>query len=234
MATALKFDDLWSADPEALRGAFSSLDPSAQIHIPEVPVNQVPVPVRIIVREIDIIGGPLAPGPIGYVNPDQAHQCTSLADVQTMVDTIRINAYNPQIPSAPYPRPMDLSLRAPTCFIFRLSRNWNWRFSQKARGATLGKNVGTDILNYCNLRHVLGNGTEQPDPFPHNEVCRLIYFFAKPIPGAMGGPPATFNHSFNLNIEIVYPDDGGVANTIPILIDPDVRYPGGSGSDGYP
>jgi hypothetical protein len=232
MATALKFDDLWSANPEVLREAFFSLDPTAQVDIPEVPPNQVPLPVRIIAREIDIIGGPN--GPIGYVNPDQSHPCPDFNAIQAMVASITNNGYNAQPLSAPYQRPMDLSLRAPTCFIFRLSDNWSWRFSYKAKGATLGKNVGTDIQNYYNLRHVLDDGSQQADPFPHNRFCRLIYFIARPIAGVPNDPSKVFNHSFNLNIEMVYPDHLGLPNTIPIVIDPDVRYPGGSGVDGTP
>ena len=109
-----------------------------------------------------------------------------------------------------------------------------WRFNPKEPGATLGKfedpNLPAEMDNYYRLRHVIRRGTSghvaQAGPFgDHADYCRLIYFVGRPVVGR------EFWHAFNLNVEFVF-DDGpnGEINTLPIVIDPDVRYPGGSGA----
>jgi hypothetical protein len=230
MATALS-TDFWEADHETLSIAFAAMDSTSQIEIPTgLPAQP---PERIIVRELDFMAG--ASGPLGFRQPDRPHACGSFADVQDLVARIvdPNRGYDPNRPSIPYKRPLDVSLRAPTCFIFRLSDNWNWRFSRSTKAATLGPNVGVNILNYGGLRHVLPNLPHQEGPFTrHDQFCKLIYFFARPV---AGNPTPGFNHAYNLNIELVFPDDDqGNPNVIPIVIDPDVRHPGGSGDEPIP
>ena len=210
-------------ESDALAGAPFSLSPGSQVDIPDVHPTQVPVPQRIIVRELTIDESDSA-GPFVFKQPDQSHPCTQLSDISQMITRIRTNSYVHRPNAAPYDRPLDLNLQVSTCFIIRLSPKWAWRFSSTLKGAMLGQLPPGEKNNYYNLRHVLDSGVEGPDPFDEVEFCRLIYFVATPV-------SAGFEHAFNLNIEFVYP--GGTVpskkpNTVPIVIDPDVRHPGGS------
>lgn len=225
MTTKLKLDDFEAIEKVGIGERFFNMDSTTQIDIPRDRPATFPIPERIIVRQLDIVGG--AGGPIVWLQPDRSHACNSLADVAQMVTAVRLPlGYNANLPAAAYHRPLDLNLDRPTCFIIRLSNTWNWRFSHKAKGATLGPNVATNPANYCNLRHVLADGTEQYDAFNHPLECKIIYFFARPPVD----PPADFQNSFNLNVELLYAGGApGEINSIPIVIDPDIRFPGGSG-----
>lgn len=46
--------------------------------------------------------------------------------------------------------------------------------------------------------------------------------------------PAQTDRRFNIHIDLLERDQGSVKNRIPIIIDPDVRHPGGSGGGGNP
>ena len=58
-----------------------------------------PVPERILVRELTVAFANT--GPFVYASPDRYHQCSSMADVDVMLDAILDNAYNAQIAAAP-------------------------------------------------------------------------------------------------------------------------------------
>ncbi len=226
MTTKLTLNDFAAVEKVGIGDRFFNMDSTTQIDIEETMPAGFPVPQRIIVRQLDFVAG--AGGPLVWLQPDRSHPCNSLADVAQMITAVRTPmGYDANHGAAAYYRPLDLNLDRPTCFIIRLSDNWNWRFSHKARGATLGPNVATNPANYCNLRHVLADGTEQYDAFDHPLACRIIYFFARP---PAGNPIPQFQNSFNLNVELMYGGGGGAEiNSIPIVIDPDIRFPGGSG-----
>lgn len=201
------------------------LDTTIQTDItPGIPVG-FPLPTRVIVREIEIAEN--AMGPLVYRRPDRATVVQDDSDIRDIIKDIRDDDYDYQEDVPTFFKPLDLNLSAPTCFIIRLTGGLNWRFSHKTKGATLGPTA--DPTNYCNLMHVYDDNVGQPGPHPHGKYCRMIYFYAKPPAGT---PTPRFKHAFNLNIEFVYPDgiDDDRINTIPIVIDPDVRHPGGSGA----
>ncbi len=212
-----------------------SSDGLSQVDIPrsDPQTNPLPTPERIIVRKLTLAFGPT--GPFAYSNPDRYHPCTKFGDVADMIDRIMADNYDPQAEAAPYFRPLDLHLGATTCFIIRLDKDISWRFGRTLKGATLGQgkfDFPDDVKNYYDLRHVWKDETtmqtydELDQCTEHSQYCRLIYFIAKPVVGR------GFNHAFNLNVEFVYPDGAaGEINTLPIVIDPDVRYPGGSGGN---
>lgn len=227
MATALNGNDGLGVDKMEIGGRSINIDSTSQLDIPEMKPMDFPVPKRIVVRQLDLSAG--ASGPITWRDPDEAHPCTSLEDVAKMVAAVRPRGgYNPLPEVEAYHRPLDLNLDRPTCFIIRLNPDWPWRFShagRKAKGATLGPEVATDQKNYCNLRHVLDDGSEQYEPFEHPKKCRILYFFAKPPTD----PVQPFKNAFNLNIELLYPGGPDTEiNSIPIVIDPDIRFPGGT------
>ncbi len=197
-----------------------------QVPIPEIGPEAVPVPSRIIVRTIGFEEG--ANGGFVFVAPDEAHPCDGFDDIHHMVGDIRNGGYTPGPPVELYHRPLDLNLSADTCFILRLGGSWPWRFRHLIDAVTLGPEADQD--NYFNLRHVLDDDVGRREPFPHLDRCTLCYFIARPPQDVIDNPgEAEFADPFNLNIDFVYPDGGTKPNTVPVVIDPDVRYPGGSG-----
>lgn len=226
MATKLKANEDLALEGDApVQPVDVAMDSTEQIPIPPMP-RDFPFPRRILVRELDFM--PPIGGPIGFVRPDSWRVCPGPATIAQVINRIRNAGYDYQPDENHFYRPLDLNLTEPTCYVIRLNPRWNWRFSHKLKGATLGATVGTAQENYCNLKHVLDDDVGQDGPFPHERMCRIIYFFAKQ-PAAM--PAAGFHHPFNLNVELVYPDGPApeAVNTIPIVIDPDIRFPGGSG-----
>ena len=184
----------------------------------------------IVVREIDLapIGSPY---PFVYRGPDKRHP---IANFNSVMQSIIDGRYQRNGTINHYFRPMDLKLSEPTRFVFYLGDRWPWRFTHKTEAATLSHPDSNVRKYYTGLRHVIDTPAGSPTPFTHDKFCRIIYFDASQsvTPHPAG---TTFNHPFNLIIEFFYPDgdpdNAGVLvpNTIPIIVDPDVRYPGGSG-----
>jgi hypothetical protein len=65
----------------------------------------------------------------------------------------------------------------------------------------------------------------------HEDYRRIVSFNAIPDVQPVDPPTTDFSHGFNLMIEVVNPDGDPPKhqNLIPIFLDPDVRFPGGSG-----
>lgn len=224
MATVLKEQtdtQLEAALPGSVKFSIGSLY-SDTWEIQEPDANTVP-PQRVVVREIDM-APPGSLYPFVLHRPDRSHPIDDLAEI---IESIREDRYQRKYPVNQYYRPLDMKLSVPTCFVFFLSSRWNWRFSSKSKGALLG-DIEADLRkNYTKLRHVLDDNEGSPDRHPHDKFCKIIYFNANPP----ATPVPDFNHPFDLMVEFVYPDGDGPnkQNTIPIVIDPDIRHPGGSG-----
>jgi hypothetical protein len=125
--------------------------------------------------------------------------------------------------NAPQETPLDLKIYgAPTYVVLRLDPALNWRFSADGAAISL-KNAGV-ANHYGGLRHVLDDGTPKVEP---TEGCRLVYFAA--MPPAVGAN-GQYRHGFNFHVELVQNSSGHSSeqSMLPIVIDPDVGYPGGS------
>jgi hypothetical protein len=179
-----------------------------------------PIPDRILVRQIGLVEGP--DGPFGYIAPDVAWPYSDAA-LDRILDGLRCGYYERGAPAEPFNRPLDVSCCANTLFVFFLSDQRNWRFTRNAKAITLGCDDAGDRDNYYKLRHVVDDSVGTPDS-PSHADCKIAYFVARKSSDR-------FAHKFNLNIELVYQPDCEGANTMPIVIDPDVRFPGGSGHE---
>lgn len=183
-----------------------------------------PVPARILVRQIGL--DPVAEdGPFVFVDPDQARPYTA-GTLDTILDNLRQGIYTPTTLVNGYNRPLDVNCRENTQFIFflrDLGEGRRWRFSSQTKGVTLGWfEEPADRENYYSLRHVLDDSVGSPDPYPHPQDCKIITFIARRTSD-------NFKHAFNINVEFVFDDDESGMNTLPVVIDPDIRHPGGSG-----
>lgn len=183
---------------------------------------------RIVVRELGIRPANQG-GPFAYVTRTPHYNYTASA-LSTIITQL-LAGQSPNLGDvAEYRRPLDLNLTEQTCFVLFLKPlrevGRDWRFSTDAKAITLGdfKTNATEKACYFDLHHVAADGSLSEAQHPPEKQCRIVYFFAR-LP-----PRTKFNHPININIEMYFDDDEDGKNTIPILIDPDVRYPGGSGA----
>ncbi len=186
------------------------------------PEGEVPVAERILVRQIGLIDGP--GGPFGFVGPDKWRPY-SLGALDEVLDGLRQGAYAPTENVELFNRPLDLNCGATTLFVLHLrplGGDRTLRFARTSPGITLGRFANTEeYRNYFSLRHVVENGFGQAAPYADRD-CRILYFTAKKT-------SERFAHPFNLHLEVAYPSDVEGANVMSLTIDPDIRFPGGSG-----
>jgi len=224
MATALKEPDL-SPREEALPGPspnalLSSINETEVGEMGDTDLTQ-----KIVVRELGFV--PLSDrGPFGYISRGLPYTY-SAGGLISILTQLRNGSFQANGSLNPGARPLDLTLNEQTCFVLFMrslgDANCDWRFSTEAKAIMLGdfKTYDSEKSGYFNLRHVHPGGGESPDHYAPGDQCRIVYFFAK-------RPTRTeFFHPININIEMVYPpDQAGNKNTVPIIIDPDIRYPG--------
>lgn len=125
-----------------------------------------------------------------------------------------------RVPAAKVPQtPLDLDVTgAPLLILLKLARPGNMSFSATAAAVT--HKSSDDMGCYGRLRHVTADGFESIAPVAG---CRLVSFIAMP-------PAGNYRHGFNFNIDLEQdpgPDEDQ-PRLLPIVIDPDVRHPGGS------
>ncbi|MBV8686173.1 MAG: hypothetical protein JOZ90_16410 [Alphaproteobacteria bacterium] len=117
--------------------------------------------------------------------------------------------------------PLDLGLRGedgPAYIVFKLDQRLNWRFSQSLPAVTHKREEEAQF--YGGLTYVDDAGKIYTAPI---ESCRLIFFTANP-------PAKDYRHGFNFNVELIQKPhvDDDAPRILPIMIDPDIRFPGGS------
>lgn len=115
--------------------------------------------------------------------------------------------------------PLDLGVTGePAYIVFKLDPRLNWRFSDNEAGMTHKHSAETAY--YGGLNHVRPDGTYVPEPV---EDCRLVFLTADP-------PPGEYKHGFNFHVELIQKPHLGKTRPrcLPITIDPDIRFPGGS------
>ncbi len=123
--------------------------------------------------------------------------------------------------------PLDLALeggeeegKGPAFLMFRLDPRLNWRFSRDEPAVTL-KDSAHDQF-YGDLTYIDAEGGYHGEPV---DECRLIFFKADP-------PLGNYRHGLNFNVELIQKPHVGddEPRVLPITIDPDIRFPGGSGT----
>lgn len=123
--------------------------------------------------------------------------------------------------------PLSLKNELLTYVIYKLTPK-NWQFAHDYPPFTIGKE-GKDAKCYFEARRFdkLGNKDRITikDRKPVADDCTVAYFIAdgRKAKGFTG----RYVHALNIHVELVY--DERVRARVPIIIDPDIRYPGGSG-----
>lgn len=129
----------------------------------------------------------------------------------------------PSEPKDPYGTKLSLDSRKRWSYVIFKLASRPWQFARKGYPLKFG-DAGTMAKLYFNGRRVNEAGVEDKGDDPTNlrDDCMVAYFIsdARNIPIQYPYP-----HAFNLHVDLKF--DGG-AGHMPVIMDPDVRHPGGS------
>jgi hypothetical protein len=117
--------------------------------------------------------------------------------------------------------PLDLNCKSDCYIVFHLDPEINWQFSTSGDCFTTKNDQAS---KYYGLHQVMWDGVRVPGGEPIDEYCRILYFRAR-------CKNYKFRDGFNLVIDLRlgYDDDGNERRT-KVVLDPDIRNPGGSSS----
>jgi hypothetical protein len=116
--------------------------------------------------------------------------------------------------------PIDINIQKPSYIVLKLDKSLNWQFSSSNDAVTMKRDYGR---SYTGLSYIFDEGTanvrvtQSPD-----DGCRVVFFAAE-------NPPALYSNGFNFHIEILQGAGAGLKK-LPLIIDPEVKHPGGAGS----
>ena len=117
--------------------------------------------------------------------------------------------------------PLDLGVTGePSYIVFKLDPRLNWRFSDN--DPVISHKSEEDRLYYSGLRHVRPNGSYSKQPVAD---CMMVFLVARP-------PSGDYKHGFNFHVDLFQKPllDHTRQRILPLIIDPDIRFPGGSGT----
>ncbi len=133
------------------------------------------------------------------------------------------------IPKRKFKTPLSLQNRKHAYIIIKLAGK-NWQFSHDKAPFSLSIEAAKTGA-YLHARKVDPQG-RIVDPGTPTPNCKIAFFVAEGHNVWNGTDP--FSHGFNLHLDLRYKDWANQDSFMPIIIDPDVRYPGGSGVDPDP
>lgn len=129
------------------------------------------------------------------------------------------------LPKPPYNSQLSLNNDRYIFIILKIA-NDNLQFSHDKDPFSLSLEAFYPQV-YYKPRRVDGQGaTVEPGLVRHG--CKIAYLIADG-PAARGATPGPYIDPFNLHLDLLDKDSNGQDSVIPVIVDPDVRYPGGSG-----
>lgn len=129
-------------------------------------------------------------------------------------------------PKPDFTTPLSLQNRKHAFVIVRLTGK-NWQFSYDKAPFSLSLDAAKTGA-YLHARKVDSQGGIV-DPNTPTANCKIAFFVAEGHRVWNGTDP--FIHGFNLHLDLRYKDSKNRDSYMPVIVDPDVRYPGGSGVD---
>jgi hypothetical protein len=178
---------------------------------------------HIIFKEIDIVADP-ATNELNIVYlPSAALPPGSIDQVVDALVTRQTVRMVP--PFSDRTSPLDLNCNREAYVIFKLASDWNWHFSPDGVTFTTKADERGRYFNLINVTYDSATGViaRYRGGEPIEGECRLLYFRAR-------GTTMGYCDGFNLIAEL----DLGTAGIPPVkrrtklVIDPDIRHPGGS------
>lgn len=111
--------------------------------------------------------------------------------------------------------------------VIKLSSRYHWQFSRTVAPFMMDK---SDKNRNCFLeaRRFDSAGNLVDDNNETKDGCRFSYFIADPSK-FITNANNEFQHRFNIHIDLLEMDGATIDSYMPIIIDPDVRHPGGNG-----
>lgn len=132
-------------------------------------------------------------------------------------------------PKRKFKTPLSLQNRKHAYIIIKLAGK-NWQFSYDKAPFSLSVEAARTGA-YLHARKVDPQG-RIVEPGTPTANCKIAFFVAEGH-NVWNGTDS-FSHGFNLHLDLRYKDSETRDSFMPIIIDPDVRYPGGSGVDSDP
>jgi hypothetical protein len=132
----------------------------------------------------------------------------------------------PSQPKAPAATLLSLNNQRLSYIIFKLARA-NWQFARRGPPIRIGR-TGHDAEVYFDAHRVnpQGQADKGTDPNVIRDGCMVAYFIADGVK-AMADSRNNYVHPFNIHVDLIF-TKGGVSGHMPIIMDPDIRHPGGS------
>lgn len=201
--------------------------------IPVLELDEYPAgqgrPVLATVREIDAdVDGDISFFfSRGTFNVDLATYTGGLPGLLEDVRTERFK-YMDDTYERPKPPMTPLSLNNPhlSYVVYKL-RSRNWQFAKNRPPFSIGKK-GKDAKVYFEARRIDKNGKVErvERKRPVKDDCMVAYFIADGYKAA--GFTGQYIHALNIHVDLVF--GKRPRGYTPLIIDPDVRHPGGSGA----
>jgi hypothetical protein len=200
-----------------------------------------PNPTTAIIREIDFT----APG-----NNDLYVYYSRYTKPITVIDEVELrkilisvydpgfpyDKFAPMAPEEPFDSQLSLNNDELRYIIFRLKAGKNWQFAREGWPIT----IGDEGKNYFYEAHRVdrkGIWDKGDDRKLIRDGCQVAYVIA--AADEVLAKTGAYCHPINLHIDLIHEVDGlldgkPIKKTcyLPLIVDPDVRYPGGSGVDG--
>lgn len=148
-----------------------------------------------------------------------------------------LNPYDNFDPTKPYGSALSLQVPDLSYVILKL-KNRQWQFARRGYPITVGTSTDSRFFCFdafrCTPTNAAGGGYDGRDPgIPFNppgtprDGCNVAFFIVDGKGARDNEDDDQYDHGFNIHIDLLFP--GTPVHRIPITVDPDVRYPGGSG-----
>ena len=173
---------------------------------------------KTIIREIEatITGNKFR---IGYKNPQKPVAMSMDEAVRHVVS----GKYAPTEAQCDVEvEPLSLNCAVPSNVIFTLSAKDNFQFAIDADPIQFKE--GADKGRYANFCRVAPDGTCYPfdKPYGSTAPCKMVTFQAI-------APTDNYVDRFNFVVDVIHENKPGKKSPLRLIIDPDIRNPGGSG-----
>jgi hypothetical protein len=127
----------------------------------------------------------------------------------------------PSLPQGSYDSPLTLDSKGVLTYVILKLSDRYWQFARTGRPITIGAR-GDGARAYYNATRVDAHGTPDPTPNTDKDDHKVAYFI---VDGRQIPAPYPYPHPFNLHVDLRFTGGSG---RLPIVIDPDIRHPGGS------
>lgn len=118
--------------------------------------------------------------------------------------------------------PLSLNCAVPSNIVFTLSNKDNFEFAKDADPIQF--KADADKSRYANFCRVAPDGTSYPfdKPYGSTEPCKMVTFEAV-------APTDKYIDRFNFVVDVIHENHPGKKSPLRLIIDPEIRNPGGSG-----